>query len=111
MNEATIMDDELRTDIEELRRIRRRYGFPVLCHVTSADNAQRILASGFRDAITKRGPGIMATIRLESGSQIGRSTLMTGRSGIQFCSCGSGFHCGDFENLNGEKMVKPIASG
>ena len=30
----------------------------MLCHVTSAHKAQEILASGFRDAITKRGPGI-----------------------------------------------------
>ena len=58
MNEATIMDEELRTHIGKSRTIRRRYGCPVLCHVTSADNAQEILASGFRDAIIKRGPGI-----------------------------------------------------
>ena len=45
MNEATIMDEELRTHIEKLRRIRKRKGFPVLYHVTSA--AQEILAAGF----------------------------------------------------------------
>jgi hypothetical protein len=51
-------DEELRTLITESRRVRRRKGFPVLCHVTSAHKAQEILASGFRDAIPKRGPRI-----------------------------------------------------
>jgi hypothetical protein len=41
-----------------LRRISRRNGFPLLFHVTSTGNAENILANGFRDEITKRGPRI-----------------------------------------------------
>jgi hypothetical protein len=51
-------DEELRPHIKELRRIRKCKGFPALYYVTSADTVREILASGFRDAIRKRGPGI-----------------------------------------------------
>ena len=55
---AASHDEELRPHIKELRRIRKRKGFPALYHVTSADTEREILAPGFRDAIRKRGPGI-----------------------------------------------------
>lgn len=43
------MDDEIEARIRKLRKIIYKGGFPRLYHVTSRENAAKILAEGFRD--------------------------------------------------------------